>query len=114
MELIDTNLIQTFLAWLNANGNPYQNQNALLANIPQAIVTYQAWVIANGNGLPPVVAPIELHPDLAANPINLNSTKLIIGTFPPISYMCDQLGILAVGNPNGNAIARPKISFFHG
>jgi hypothetical protein len=68
-------------------------------------------IIANNNGLLSIVPPFEKHPYLEE--INCtNTTGLMIGTFPPISYLCDQLGL-----PNltfNINISPPDLPYFHG
>jgi hypothetical protein len=57
------------------------------------------------------IPPFEKHPYLEN--INCETTKgLMIGTFPPISYLCDQLGFPKL-TFNGN-INPPDLSYFHG
>lgn len=70
----------------------------------------------------PVNPPFELHPYLAT--VNREYfEKYIIGTFPPISYVIDQLNnhpavaaaVTSVIPPaGGNAIIQPHIDWFHG
>ena len=68
-------------------------------------------VIAKSNGLLSIVPPFEKHPYLEE--INCaTTTGLMIGTFPPISYLCDQLGFPEL-TFNGN-ISPPDLPYFHG
>lgn len=67
--------------------------------------------IANNNGVLTTVPPLEKHPYL--EDINcVNTTGLMIGTFPPISYLCDQLNFPNL-TFNGN-ISPPDLPYFHG
>jgi hypothetical protein len=68
-------------------------------------------VIADNNGILSIIPPFEKHPYLVE--IDCSITKgLMIGTFPPISYLCDQLG-LANLTFNG-IISPPDLPYFHG
>jgi hypothetical protein len=68
-------------------------------------------VIANNNGELTTVPPFEKHPYL--EDIDCADTKgLMIGTFPPISYLCDLLGLPNL-TFNGN-IFPPDLPYFHG
>jgi hypothetical protein len=114
MEHDNLQLRNHYRQWLNLNGGVYPTDVALLNAVAPAMGTYKAWIPANGNTLPPPpVTPIELHPYLQQYPFDCSRSKLIIGTFPPISYLCDQLGSPII-NPGGNNITPPKIPFFHG
>jgi hypothetical protein len=68
-------------------------------------------VIADNNGVLSIIPPFEKHPYLEEIQ-STTATGLMIGTFPPISYLCDQLGL-----PNltfsGN-ISPPDLPYFHG
>ncbi len=68
-------------------------------------------VIANNNGALTTVPPFEKHPYLEDIDC-ANTTGLMIGTFPPISYLCDLLGFPNL-TFNGN-ISPPDIPYFHG
>ena len=68
-------------------------------------------VIADSNGVLPIVPPFEKHPYLEEIHC-ANTTGLMIGTFPPISYLCDQLGFPNL-TFNGN-ISPPDLPYFHG
>jgi len=68
-------------------------------------------LIADNNGILPTIPPFEKHPYLEE--IDCSITKgLMIGTFPPISYLCDQIGL-----PNlifNGIISPPDLPYFHG
>jgi hypothetical protein len=68
-------------------------------------------VIADNNGLLSIIPPFEKHPYLEE--IDCAITRgLMIGTFPPISYLCDQLGL---PNLTFNGIfSPPDLPYFHG
>jgi hypothetical protein len=63
----------------------------------------------NGNLITP--APLEVHPYLEKYPVDPSRKKLIIGTFPPISYIGDYIDYEGyfVGN-----MRIPQIPFFYG
>lgn len=68
-------------------------------------------VIADNNGLLPIIPPFEKHPYLEEIDCTITN-GLMIGTFPPISYLCDKLGL-----PNlrfNGIISPPDLSYFHG
>lgn len=58
----------------------------------------------------------ETHPYLENNPLNINNSKyVIIGTFPPVSYIADKLTLQNGLKQNDNKdVKKPCISFFHG
>ena len=72
------------------------------------------------NGVLPNDPPFEKHPYLDLPEYQLqNFDKYIIGTFPPISHLLDNVEIIQAGInqltlPTGNLISRPTIPFFHG
>lgn len=68
-------------------------------------------LIRNNGGELTQIPPFEKHPYLE-NIDCANITGLMIGTFPPISYLCDQLNFPNL-TFNGN-ISPPDISYFHG
>ena len=59
--------------------------------------------------------PIERHPYLNFNN-NQDNSKYIIGTFPPITYLADNMNLGGghVFYPNGVEVNAPNIPFFHG
>jgi hypothetical protein len=68
--------------------------------------------IQTGNGELTQIPPFEKHPYLE----NIDCTKttgLMIGTFPPISYLCDQLNLQNLSFNEKN-IKPPIIPYFHG
>lgn len=67
--------------------------------------------IQNQNGELTTIPPFEKHPYLDNIDCN-NSKGLMLGTFPPISYLCDQLGFPNL-TFNGN-IYPPDLPYFHG
>jgi hypothetical protein len=77
----------------------------------EVINQHSIQVIANNKGVLPIVPPFEKHPYLEE--INCaTTTGLMIGTFPPISYLCDKLGFPNL-TFNGN-ISPPDLPYFHG
>lgn len=61
----------------------------------------------------PKIPPFEKHPYLTPLIPNNNISGLMIGTFPPISYLCDLLQ-LPVLTYNDNKDYPPLIPYFHG
>jgi hypothetical protein len=86
-------------------------------------VTFKAQVsaaIQNGVAKLPINPGFEYHPYKGVL-TNHNSTKYIMGTFPPISYLIDTLkgqgcdvNKLKQPTPPYQEISRPQIPFFHG
>lgn len=70
-------------------------------------------VIRLSNGMLLNSAPLEHHPYLS-DINNEKVTGLMIGTFPPISYLCDSLNLPNLTNLNNRRIAPPDIPWFHG
>ena len=97
--------------------NPNMHEIEYLNHIQVLNANFINDLIAN-NFVLPNETPVELHPYL--NEFRLqNYGKYIIGTFPPISYLCYNPNLLVNGmeslyKPNGAEILPPKISFFHG
>jgi hypothetical protein len=109
--------------------NPHNNINQLLLNFP--ILGFDAtkilhWdmlhvssimSIAGGLGILPQIPPLEKHPYLQPflHPLNnnINATGLMIGTFPPITYLCSQLNFPNI-TYNNQTFHAPNIDFFHG
>lgn len=58
-------------------------------------------------------APFEKHPYLDQHQLQ-DFEKYIIGTCPPVSYLCDSLDVDELITPNGDVISKPNVSFFHG
>lgn len=89
-------------------------------NLPLRETSTQAinYIIDNSGNLPPCSFP-ELHPYKIDVELK-NFEKYIIGTFPPISYLLDDINVAAAGlntlmqPANGNTITRAQIPFFHG
>jgi hypothetical protein len=78
--------------------------------------------IAGGNAMLPMNPGFELHPYKGQLDYT-NQSKIIIGTFPPISYLIDSirqnnpgiiLNTLAQPTPPHQPITPPSIPFFHG
>jgi hypothetical protein len=70
-------------------------------------------LIVAGNGALTATAPLEKHPYLVPLVASDNIKGLMIGTFPPISYMCDSYNLpnLHFGKQK---ITAPDYPFFHG
>ncbi|MDP3927586.1 MAG: hypothetical protein Q8R57_01050 [Bacteroidota bacterium] len=69
--------------------------------------------IVNANGALPVVPPFEKHPYLEKLDPQSTSTGLMIGTFPPITYLCSQYH-LANLKYNNQTFTAPDLDYFHG
>lgn len=91
------------------NGETNGQLDALLANLPENNDHIANYILEH-NGQLPQQPLFEKHP-YSYNEFNLGYDKMIIGTFPPISYIYDNS--LLVNNKFGQN-KRPKIPFFHG
>lgn len=69
--------------------------------------------IVNNGGALPVIPPFEKHPYLEPLDVNTTATGLMIGTFPPITYLCSQFN-LAKLTYNNQAFTAPDLDYFHG
>src|SRR5690554_527718 len=91
------------------------DEQEYLANLPQNN-DHIAQVILDNGGHLPAIPPIEIHP-YSYNEHNLGYDKMIIGTFPPISYLLDNNNLaqqLHLINLNNRVITRPLVPFYHG
>jgi hypothetical protein len=72
--------------------------------------------IVNANGALPVVPPFEKHPYLETLDPQSTATGLMIGTFPPITYLCNLLNIdeLNFNGISSRGLKRPILNYFHG
>jgi hypothetical protein len=72
--------------------------------------------IVNANGALPVVPPFEKHPYLETLDPLSTATGLMIGTFPPITHLCDLLNIekLTLQGKSSRGLKRPALNYFHG
>jgi hypothetical protein len=107
MILINDNLQSLLDVYANNGFNPTDEQHlAELSN--NSIVPIQL-----NDGTLPNIPPFEKHPYLTQLQPNPNITGLMIGTFPPISYLCDTLALeyLEFGE---QTFTRPDIPYFHG
>ena len=68
--------------------------------------------VKQNNGKLPAIPPFEKHPYLTPLIPNNNISGLMIGTFPPISYLCDNLRLQNL--KFNKTINPPDIPFFHG
>ena len=109
--------------------NPHNNINQLLLNFPipgfdannilhwDMLHVSSIMNIAGGLGTLPQIPPLEKHPYLQPflHPLNdnINATGLMIGTFPPITYLCSQLNFADI-TFNNQTFHAPNIDFFHG
>lgn len=95
----------------------------LPCNSPQIIIDNSLFI----NGLIPTRGQLPANPPFEINPYKQdfpleNFEKYIIGTFPPISYILDNILISAVPliellqpiDAGGNNIRLPRIPFYHG
>jgi hypothetical protein len=72
--------------------------------------------IVSANGALPVVPPFEKHPYLEILDPQSTATGLMIGTFPPITHLCDLLNIetLTFQGKSSRGLKRPALNYFHG
>lgn len=92
---------------------PIQEFDLSNANHLNQLSTLSINSIANNGGVLPAIPPFETHPYTVQLECSPEITGLMIGTFPPISYLCDSLGISALNYLN-QAITAPDFSYFHG
>lgn len=85
------------------------NNNDILNSLE--LIHKRSIELIENNGQLPQIPPFEKHPYLE-NIENKNITGLMIGTFPPISYLCDTLNLQYL-TFNGR-IGPPQIPYFHG
>ncbi|WP_309613529.1 hypothetical protein [Flavobacterium sp.] len=86
-----------------------------LVNLPENNNLIAQNVFENNGQLPPV-PPIEIHP-YSYTRYNFGYDKMIIGTFPPISYLLDNhllVELKRLNNLNGRRLTKPLIPFYHG
>jgi hypothetical protein len=78
-------------------------------------LSIQAIVNTNGE-LPEDVPPFEKHPYLETLDPQSTATGLMIGTFPPITYLCNLLNIdeLSFNGISSRGLKRPILNYFHG
>ena len=69
--------------------------------------------IVNNGGALPIIPPFEKHPYLEPLDVNSTATGLMIGTFPPITYLCSQHN-LATLTFNNQSFTAPDLDYFHG
>ena len=72
--------------------------------------------ILNNGGALPIIPPFEKHPYLEPLDVNTTATGLMIGTFPPITYLCDLVkqDRLTFNGKSSRGLKQPPISYFHG
>jgi hypothetical protein len=72
--------------------------------------------IKKNNGELLQIPPFEKHPYIEDLDIESNVAGLMIGTFPPITYLCDTLSLdnLTFKGKSSKGLKKPKISYFHG
>lgn len=69
--------------------------------------------IANAGGVLPNLPPLERHPYLVNLDPQSEVTGLMIGTFPPITYLCSQYNLVNL-TYNKQKFTAPDIDYFHG
>ena len=69
--------------------------------------------ILKNNGILSTLPPFEKHPYLENIKCENNISGIMIGTFPPISYLCDTLNLPNL-KYNNQIIEPPAIPYFHG
>jgi hypothetical protein len=72
-------------------------------------------IIENGGQLPPL-PPFEKHPYIETLNPSDSATGLMIGTFPPITYLCDIINKqqLTFQGKSSKGLKQPSVSYFHG
>ncbi|MDH7912786.1 hypothetical protein [Winogradskyella sp. SYSU M77433] len=97
--------------------NPAMNENEYLNRISDSNANFLNTLIEN-NFVLPNETPVEIHPYKNDLPLE-NFDNYIIGTFPPISYLNDNIllnneGLNTLHYPNGRLLSAPGIPFYHG
>ncbi|KHJ37792.1 hypothetical protein PBAC_19520 [Pedobacter glucosidilyticus] len=69
--------------------------------------------IINNGGALPIIPPLEKHPYLEPLDADTTATGLMIGTFPPITYLCSQFNLANLTYTN-QAFTAPDLDYFHG
>ena len=110
--------LQHVLAPITATGNFAIHYTALYAELDQLWSDYIT--IFNAHPLHPnICTPIEKHPYLENHPINFKKKGLIIGTFPPFSYILNPPHLPPL-SPAGLAraallgLTAPNMYYFYG
>lgn len=70
--------------------------------------------IKNNMGKLSSLPPLEKHPYLKKLDASADITGLMIGTFPPITYLADDFNLLKLEYGKQRRLERPEIPFFHG
>lgn len=70
--------------------------------------------IGENKGSLSTLPPFERHPYLKTLDAIPNITGLMIGTFPPITYIADHFGLPKLSNGKQRMLQRPAIAYFHG
>jgi len=72
--------------------------------------------IVNNGGALPTIPPFEKHPYLEPLDVNTTATGLMIGTFPPITYLCDLVkkNKLTFKGKSSRGLKQTSINYFHG
>ncbi|PNQ72593.1 hypothetical protein C1T31_10590 [Hanstruepera neustonica] len=97
--------------------NPAMNENEYLNNIQDSNTNFIHALIEN-NFVLPNETPVEIHPYKNDLPLE-NYDNYIIGTFPPISYLNDNIllnneDLNTLHDPNERLLSAPGIPFYHG
>jgi len=69
--------------------------------------------IVNNAGVLPSIPPFEKHPYIEDLDVSATATGLMIGTFPPITYLCSQFQLSNL-TFNNQAFTAPDLDYFHG
>ncbi len=69
--------------------------------------------ILDNDGALPEIPPLEKHPYLEPLDVNTKATGLMIGTFPPISYLCSKFSLTKL-TYNNQTFTAPDLDYFHG
>lgn len=69
--------------------------------------------VVNNNGILPVNPPFEKHPYLVPLDNDIAATGVMIGTFPPLTYLCSQFNLDNL-RYNNQSFTAPIFDYFHG
>ena len=69
--------------------------------------------LVNNNGNLSIIPPFEKHPYLEPLDNGANISGIMIGTFPPLTYLCSQFNLPHL-TYNNQTFSAPDLDYFHG
>ena len=104
-------LLESYKNYLLGNNIDRETVNKLPESRGKCFDYFLNMIIKNKGNYITEATPIELHPYLNKYPVEKDRMMLIIGTFPPFSYVGN---LLKEKNEHVGNIGIPQINFFHG